>query len=246
MKKIGSQLLLLGALVTPVFAGNVTFLTSPGTAIDSVNWSSIGGDGTAFSNGATVASTLNNVATIGLVTSASLGGLTAVVCDSGASFPCSWGHQASGYSDGDTLLWLEGFDTNENTVGTGPLVVTLQNGVDGLGAFLQATGAGGYSATLSLYNHFSLLGTQSYTSNGNGDPVFVGAIDDTAGDITTAVLYLSACGSGSPTTGCDVNDFTVDSVQIYSDTPEPSTFALGGSLLALGLSLKSRVRKGNK
>ncbi len=250
MKKIGSQLLLLGALVTPVFAGNVTFITNPGTAVDSVNWSSIGGDGTQFSDGATVNSTLSNQATIGLGTSPSLGGITSVVCDSTASSPCSWGHQTSGYNDGDTLIWLEGLDSNESPVGTGPLTLSLLNGVGGLGAYLQATGAGSYIASLALYNNQTLLGSQSFSSNDNGDPLFVGAVDDTAGDITSAVLSLTSCGTGSITTGCDVNDFTVNTLQIYSasgsTTPEPSTFALGGTLLAFGMALKSRVAKGNK
>jgi hypothetical protein len=245
MKTLRSSALLLVLFFTPAFAGTVTFLASPGAAIDSISWASLGGDQTLFSDGATAVSVLSNQVTIGLGTQPALGGLTSVVC-AVSPVNCSWGNQPSGYNDGDTLIWAEGLDANSNPVGTGPVSLILQNGVDGLGAFLQSNSQGAFSATLDVYHGNILLGTQSYSSNDNGDPLFVGALDDTAGEITRSVLSVTACGS----MGCDANDFSVDSLQIYastaSATPEPSTFVLGSGLLVFGLSIRSRFGKGRK
>jgi hypothetical protein len=248
MKNYGNGLLLIcafGAMAGPAFAGNLTFLATPGTAVDSVDWSAIGGDGTLFSAGTTVDSVDSNLTTIDLGTQPTLGGLTSVVCPAVNPVDCSWGHQPSGYGDGDTLIWLEGLDSNSNPVGTGPLTLSLNNSVGGLGEYLQATSPGQFSVSLGIYNGASLLGSLSYTSDLAGDPLFVG-VQDTAVEINKAVISVTACGSFN----CDANDFSADSLQIYSaaaaGTPEPSTFALGGGLLAIGLARRFRQAKGNE
>ena len=223
-----SLALLLPLFAAPVFAGNVTFLNSPGIAIDTVNWSSLGADQTLFSNGATVISNIGNTVTIGLGTQPGLGGLASVVCPAVNPSNCSWGHQTSGYTDGETLLWAEGLDTNSNPVGTGPVTLSFANGVSGVGTYLQSDWLGAFNVTLSLFNGQTLLSSSSFSSDSNGDPLFVGAQDDTYGEITSAALAVTQCG----TEGCDANDFSVGTVEIYG-TPEPSTFLLGGLALTL-------------
>jgi hypothetical protein len=237
-------MLLLGAFGGSAFAGTVNFLSSPGApVVDTVNWSLIGGDGTLFSDGQTVNSANSNLTTIGLGTSPTLGGLTSVVCPAVNPVNCSWGNQPSGYNTGDTLIWLEGLDTNENPVGTGPLTVSLANAVFGLGEYIQSTSLGQFSASLDVYDGASLLGTQTYTSDGSGDPLFIGATD-TAAEITSEVITVTQCGSFE----CDANDFSADTVQIYgvAATPEPGTFALGGALLTLGLAVRKRFETGKQ
>src|ERR1035437_3154457 len=181
MKRLWSHVLFFTALAGSAF-GSISFLTSPNAVIDTVNWGNIGADGTLFSDGQTVTSGLGNVTTIGLGTQPELGGLTSVVC---AAVPvnCSWPEEPSGYNVGDTLLWLEGLDANQNPVGTGPLTLSLANAVYGLGAYIQSTSAGAFTATLALYNGASLLGSHSYSSDVVGDPLFLGA-QDTTNEIT--------------------------------------------------------------
>jgi hypothetical protein len=238
MRRVWIGVLLSGAIAVPGSA-SIVFLGAPGTGIDTVNWASIGGDGTLFSDGKTVNSALNNPVTIHLGTSPALGGLTSVVCPAINPVNCSWTHQPFGYATGDSLLWLEGLDANGNPVGTGPLTINL-NPVSGLGAYLQETYSGLFSASLAVYNGASLLGSHTYTSDSAGDPLFVGVGDTVSGEITKAVLTVTACGSF----GCDVNDFSVDKLLIFAPIPEPGTFGLSGCLLALGFALRKRFGRG--
>ena len=245
MRVTYGSLLLLGALSGSVQAGTLTFLSSPIATVGTVNWNTIGGDQTLFSDGVQVTSTNGVVTTVNLGTQPTLGGLTSVVCTVSPSSNCSWGHQTSGYSDGDTLLWLEGLDINSNPVGTGPVTFSLGTAVGGLGAFMQSVSPGAFIATLSIYNSGGLVGAHTYNSNGGGDPLFVG-VQDNLIEIKKAVLAVTSCGSF----GCDINDFSVDTLQVYASsrstgsTPEPATFGLCGSVLVLGLMARKRFQKG--
>ncbi|HZL56661.1 MAG TPA: hypothetical protein VFC21_06260 [Bryobacteraceae bacterium] len=235
MTKYWSTSLLLLAIGGTATAGTLNFLNSPATAIDTVNWSSIGPDGTPFPDGQTVESGLNNLTTINLGTQPVLGGITSVVCAAVNPANCSWPAQPSGYNSGDTLIWLEGLDTNGNPVGTGPLTLSLQQSVGGLGLYIQSESAGAFSASLTAFNGASSLGTQSYTSDVAGDPLFLG-VQDSVAEVSKVVVAVTACGGFA----CDPNDFSADTLQIYDTSPEPATFALGGALLALGFSVRKR------
>lgn len=241
MKNISSSILLAMAVASSGFAGG-PFLSSPGTAIDNVNWSSLGSDGTLFSSGVTDNSTLGNTTTVTLGTDATLGGLTSVVCVQTDPSNCSWGYQSSGYNPGDTLLWFEGLDSNSNAFGTGPVTFSFASNVAGVGEYIQATAAGAFDVTLTLYNGNTVIGSRAYASDGSGHPLFVGA-DLSSATISSITIAVTSCGSGP----CDVNDFSANTLQLYgltSATPEPATFALAGTLLAW-LAARKRFAKGN-
>jgi PEP-CTERM motif len=241
MKKNFGLALLSTALAGSAF-GSISFVTSPLVVIDTVNWGNIGGDGTTFPTNQMVTSGLGNVTTIGLGTQPGLGGVTSVVCTAVNPVNCSWPHQPEGYNDGDTLLWLEGLDANGNPVGTGPLTLTLATSVFGMGAYIQSTSIGAFSATLAVYNGATLLGSQAYSSDSLGDPLFLGARDDMQ-EVTKGVFTVTACGSFQ----CDPNDFSVDTLDIFA-APEPSTFVLSGigMLLTVGFAVRKRMIRGNK
>jgi hypothetical protein len=238
MKNVRVGLPLVAVLAASASAGTLGFLNTPTTVVDRAVWSGIGPDQTAFSNGQTVNSVLGNTVTIGLGTQPALGGITSVVCDPITPVNCSWASQPSGYHTNDTLLWLEGLDTNGNPVGTGPLTLSLLNAVGGLGLYIQTTAVGAFSATLNVFNGLTLLGSHSYSSDTSGDPLFVGA-QDSVREINRIVVTVNTCGSFA----CDANDFSADTLQIFSNTPEPGTFALGTALLA-AIGLRKRFGKG--
>jgi hypothetical protein len=247
MKNFCILALFLSAAAGPAF-GSLVFLTGPVSPIDTVDWSSVGGDQIAFGNNALgVLGSSTGYAQVGLGTQPSLGGVTSVVCPAVNPVNCSWGHQTSGYQDGDTVLWLEGQDSNQNSVGTGPLTLTILNQgfsfnpVFGLGLYLQSTSPGPFNASIALYNGALLLGSHSYASNANGDPLFLG-VQDTLREITSAIFTVTSCGSFA----CDVNDFSVDTLDIFAAAPEPSSLALDGVVLALGFAVRKYFGKGTK
>jgi hypothetical protein len=212
-------------------------LNTPQTAIDTVNWAQLGGDGTLLSQ--------TFVATSGLglgisgAFNGATGGLTSVVCDPVTPVNCSWGPAATGYPIGSTVIWAEGTDFT----GTSPITISTSATRFGFGAYIQATSIGQFSATLQAFNGASSLGAaHTFTSDASGNPLFMGALSDTQ-NINKIVLTLTACGSF----GCDPNDFSMNTLQIYgaaSSVPEPSTFPLvSGGLLALGYVFRKRTRR---
>ena len=231
LRKFGGMMLLGCLAMSPAFGAGLTFLSAPGTVIDTVNWVQLGPDGTLISQNFSATST-NSVAVTGLLGSTD-GGIIAVV-------GTSWGPPATGYSNGDSLIWAE--DTNE--AGAGPVTLSFA-AQGGVGAYLQSVSVGQFSASIDLYNGGSLLGSQTYLSDANGDPVFLGATSSLV-NITKVVFSGVTCGSFA----CDPQDFSINTLQIFgktSATPEPSTFVLAGTFCLLGLMVrrvsKNRERK---
>jgi hypothetical protein len=213
--------------ISPAFAAGVSFSTAPGTVTDSVDWSQLGADGTLLGQN------FSAISVAGVNVSGSFagagGGLTSVVCAAVTPTNCSWNPPSTGYNAGDTLIWAE--DTGFS--GTGPIDLSFA-GQYGAGAYIQTTSAGQFSGQLDVYNGNVLLGSQAYTSDANGDPLFMGASSDLP-NITHEVFTVSACGSF----GCDPNDFSMNTLDFA--TPEPSTFLLAGSLLALMFCMPRRI-----
>lgn len=204
-------------LASSAMADNVGGIGS-GNLVDAFNWAQLGPDGTTL--GASFGVTSND----GLGGSVNLAGpnsILAVVCPANPS--CTWG--PSNLNAGDTLLWT----SDQNGSANGPVNISFSNGVNAVGAALQADAQGQFTATISIFNGATLLGSYAVTSDAAGDAVYVGMADLSGNNITSASIGLTSCGGF----GCDTRDFAVDQVEV--STPEPGSLALLGSGL-LGMA----------
>jgi hypothetical protein len=230
MTRVGidiAKVLVVGSCLACVsaFASEI-LVTTPGGlgSNDSTNWAQLGGDETALA-GPFSATSAQSVGVTGNFSSGDNTGLVAVVCP--ASPSCTWGPTVSGMIAGDTDIWA--FD-NGTGLGTGPIDLTLATPVLGAGAYLQGDTTGAYTASIQAFDGSTALALAStVTSDGAGDPIFLGLLDSTA-DITKIEFSLTSCA------GCSNNgDFAIDTL-LMTDTvsaaPEPSSLLLFGSGLA--------------
>src|SRR5262249_49074383 len=108
------------------------------------------------------------------------------------------------------------------------------------GVLLQADSPGAFTAQVEAFAGTTSLGTFSLASDASGDPVFIGA-QDTLPEITSLVFSMTSCASG-----CDENDFAVDTLlsENASTTavPEPASLSLFGAAV-IGLSSMRRRKK---
>ena len=136
-------------------------------------------------------------------------------------------------------LIYNGVSTLGNT--PGPILVSFDQLVDGVGAYIQADWFGSFTATILLYDpSFNLLGSYSAagTSNGLvGTGLFIGAYDVSA-DIAYAIFDTTANGFHD-------EDFAIGTLLInHQVIPEPSTLLLlGPSLLGLAGMLRRSLNK---
>lgn len=116
----------------------------------------------------------------GAAASVSLPNAGAMVCDTSYNNCYNYGPSNTAYA-----LW---------TQGAGALTFNLP-GFSGIGTTVMSDVAAGYgtpfTASLSLYNGSTLLGSFSQTSD-DGSPIYLGAVDSTGANITSAVLQLTA------------------------------------------------------
>jgi hypothetical protein len=221
------------------YGDTINLVTSPGAlgANDSVLWSQLGADGITIAHSFSTTSVGGKTVTGSY---AGTTGLVSVACPSGPQ--CSWG-PATGITGGDTLNWA--FDPAGNAgngAGTGPITLNVPLGF-GVGAIIAADVIGQqFTAKVELFNGATSLGFVTENSDASGDPIFIGARDVTAANVTKAVFSLT-----SITGGGDLGDFALDTLYLNnqvttSGTPEPaSALLIGGALLALGRKLRRRV-----
>ena len=218
-------------------AGTISLWDGTGSN-DSTVWSALGADGAA------IASPFSATSADGVAITGSLAGgvgLVAVQCPAGS---CSW---TGGFPAGDSLVWA--FDS-ANAVGTAPLTLEFGTPVLAGGLEIQADVPGAFFATVEAFAGATPLGGGGLSSDGAGDPVFVG-LQDTDAEITSLVFDLSACGNADA--GCDVHDFAADTLLSKNPStppppaPEPASALLLLSALAgttaMGLARRRTSRK---
>ena len=234
------KVILLGTLVLSSAAygngtGLISLANSPSAmgANDSVTWGQLGADGAMAAN--TFSATSSRLVS---VTGAFSSTATGMVVTAGGPI---WGAPSGAFADGDTLLWA--FDGATNA-GAGPLSISFPTGF-GAGAAIQADAMGQFTAQIQLYSGLTSLGTETVTSDVNGDAVFIGAVD-TVAEVTRAVFSLTAAGSSSGSAN-SLGDFTIDTLSLQdfaSSTPEPgSAFLLFAALPILGCGLRRRAAR---
>jgi hypothetical protein len=230
------KVILLGTSLLSAAAygnGTISLATSPAAmgANDSVTWGQLGADGAIIAN--TFSATSSNLLPITGSFAATATGMTATVGG-------TWGGASGAFSNGDALIWAfeGGLDTN---AGTGPLTISFPAGY-GAGAAIQADTLGQFTAQIQLYSGLTSLGTETVTSDANGDAIFIGAVD-TMHEVTSAVFSLTAAAAGSASN--TLGDFTIDTLSLNDSidpTPEPqSILLLGGALVFLGYELRRRA-----
>lgn len=222
-------------------AGVISYWNGTGSN-DSTSWAGLGANGATISSPFAAISTGGNAITGTLASGA---GQVAVACPAS---PCGW---TGGFAAGDSLVWAL---DNTTDLGSGPLTLSFGSAVLAGGLSLQADAPGTFTAQVEAFDGASLLGTESITSDTNGDPVFIGAQDTTTADITSLTFALTGC-----TGTCDLNDFAVDTLYSINPgttppppppppppptVPEPASILLfAGALTALGvLKLRRRQR----
>jgi hypothetical protein len=159
--------------------------SSAQAANDSLAWSQKGADGTVLAASFTVIS---------------------VACSAN---PCSWA--GTGFTAGHSLLW----SSDAGNGGSGPVTLTFSHSVSGAGALVQADLPGAFTGEIQVYNGTTLLATYTVASDTAGDPVYLGAIDQSGPNINKVVFSLTTCASLC-------TDFGVDTVNVNAATAAPA------------------------
>jgi hypothetical protein len=208
-------------------ADSVAISTSRSGFNDTASWS-----GTCASNLASTSSTSSNGVTV-TATDATGGIATDIQSPPG----CSYGGWNGNFAPGDALV----YSANDfGTGSSGPITLSFSSPVSGIGTQFQSEDFGSFTAVIQLYDGSTLLGTFTENgvsgSGGNNSAVFLGGIDSTGANITSAVLSVTNTASGR-------DDFTVNQVSLV-DAPEPGTISLLaiGLMAALGLGLRQKQR----
>jgi hypothetical protein len=223
----------------PAFA-SLTFVTTPGGlgSNDSTSWAQLGGDTTALGPNFTATSGLG-VGVTGNFGATDNKGIVAVVCPSTPS--CGWTTSGTGMNAGDTDIWAFDNGAAKGGAGTGPITLAFSTALVGVGAWIEGDTGGTYTGSIQAFNGGTSLGAAStFTSDGTGDPIFLGLVNSPAlANITSVVFSLTSC------TGCtNLGDFAMDTLLmtdqvIVSSTPEPSSMLLlGGGLAGMAFILR--------
>lgn len=200
---------------------------------ETVFWTQLGSDGASVPHSFSATSSTSETV------SGSFSTTTGMIADVGLG----WGPPSGTFAENDALVWA--FDTGSNS-GTGPVTFTLPNAGYGVGASVQADNPGQFTAKLQLFNGLVSLGSVTLTSDVAGDAIFLGALDTSGSNVTSATFSLTAAQSNS-SVGNNLGDFAIDTLninEVAGATPEPASFLLMGSaLLGLGWKFRSRIAR---
>lgn len=189
-------------VATTAWADTLKLITSLSSqnANDSLNWSQQGVDGKIL------AASFSGKTALGSTVTVSLAGANSVVSVVCLASPCSW--TGLGFTKGNSLLWT----SNAVNGGNGPVTLTFAKPVAGLGALVQADLPGAFTAKIQVFNGATSLGSVTVASS-TGNATYIGVLDQTGANITSAVFSLTACA-----TTC--TDFAVDTVAVNAAAPK--------------------------
>jgi hypothetical protein len=183
-------------------------------ADDTLAWSQKGADGTVLGASFSATTALSKSVTVGMGAPNSI---ISVVC---TASPCSW--TGTGFTAGHSLLW----SSDAGNGGSGPVTLSFAQGVAGAGALIQADLPGAFTGQIAVYNGSTLLASYTVASDTAGDPVYLGAFDQTGANINKVVFSLTTCAALCTDFGLDtVNVNTTTTGAGISATPTGLTFA---------------------
>ena len=166
---------------------------------DSLSWSQKGADGVVLPISFAATTALANTVTV------NLGAANSVLSTVCTATPCSW--TGTGFTAGHELLWT----SDAGNGGSGPVTLTFSKSVSGAGALVQSDLPGAFTGQIQLFNGTTLLGSFTVASDTAGDPVYLGAIDQSGPNISKVVFSLTACSSLC-------TDFGLDTVAVNAAT----------------------------
>lgn len=217
---------------------SITFALSTANADSLTNVTSSGGfnDTASWPGGCTQG--------LSSISATSTNGITVTATDAGnvsedTQNPpgCSYGGWNGNFAPGENLVY-SGAEFTGNNHGTGPITLDFSSPVSGVGTQVQDAIYGSFVAEISVYDENNLLGTFTEDGDSNGDAdnsaIFLGIIDSTGADITSAVVNLVGSNGAA-------GDFAMNQVSLV-ETPEPSSILLFGvgllGLIGMGLRQK--------
>jgi hypothetical protein len=163
-------------------------------ANDTLTWSQAGADGTVLAANLTAKTAMSNSVTVAM---SAPNAIISVVC---AASPCSW--TAVGFGAGHSLMWT----SDAGNGGSGPVTLTFSKSVSGVGALIQADLPGSFTGEIQVYNGATLLATYTATSDAAGDPIYLGALDQSGPNISKVVFSMTTCASLCTDFGLDTVD----------------------------------------
>ena len=213
LMKLGSAFALSLVSGVTMHADTLQQITSSSAqgANDSLAWSQKGADGTVLAASLTATTAMANSVTVGMGAANSI---VSVVCSAN---PCSW--TGTGFTAGHSLLW----SSDAGNGGSGPVTLTFSHSVSGAGALVQADLPGAFTGEIQVYNGTTLLATYTVASDAAGDPVYLGARDQSGPNINKVVFSLTTCASLC-------TDFGLDTVNVNAATAAPAVTVTPTSL----------------
>jgi hypothetical protein len=233
LMKLGCVVALSFVSAAPVHADTLKQITSSSAqgANDSLAWSQKGADGTVLAASFTATTTMANSVTVGMGAANSI---ISVVC---TATPCSW--TGTGFTAGHSLLW----SSDAGNGGSGPVTLTFSKGVSGAGALVQSDLPGAFTGEIQVYNGTTVLATYTVASDTAGDPVYIGALDESGPNVNKVVFSLTTCASLCTDFGLDaVNVNAATAVPAVTLTPTSFTFAatpVGSTTAAQTVTIKN-------